>query len=225
MGDPRKLRAKYSGPMQPWSMTRIEEERILKQDYGLKNKKEIWKISSKLKNYADQAKRLIAAQGKQAELEKTQLISKLNKFGLVKQNAQMDDVLSLNIKNLLDRRLQTVVFKKGYARTTKQARQYITHQHIMINNRLITSPSYLVTMAEEPQIAFKEKSSLNNPDHPERNIPKLTPAQEQEKKKKEEKRNSRQDRRQGNRQGNRRDNRRPRPGMPRHEQKDNRGKA
>lgn len=215
MGSPRKLRAKYSGPMQPWSMARIEEERVLKQDYGLKNKKEIWKISSRLKNYADQAKRLIAAQGKQAELERAQLISKLGTFGLVKPNAQMDDVLSLNIKHLLDRRLQTVVCKKGYARTPKQARQFIAHRHIMVNNKLITSPSYLVTIAEELQITFREKSSLNNPDHPERSIPKLTPAQEQEKKKKEERRAAG---RRDNWRDGRRNNRRPRENKPRTEQ-------
>lgn len=220
MGSPRKLRSKYAGPMQPWSMARIEEERTLKQDYGLKNKKEIWKMSSKLKNYSAQAKQLIAAQGKQAELERAQLISKLGTFGLVKPNAQMDDVLSLNIKNLLDRRLQTIVCKKGFARTPKQARQFISHRHIMVNNQLITSPSYMVTIAEEPQITFREKSSLNNPDHPERNIPKLTPAQEQAKAKKEERRNAN---RRDNRRDGRRDNRRP--SRPRTEQKDNRGKA
>ena len=222
MGSPRKLRAKYSGPMQPWNMARMDEERILKQDYGLKNKKEIWKISSKLKNYANQAKRLIAALGPQAELERAQLISKLNTFGFVKPNAQMDDVLSLNIKNLLDRRLQTIVCKKGYARTPKQARQFISHRHIMVNNQLITSPSYLVTIAEEPQITFREKSSLNNTEHPERSIQKLTPAQEQIKAKKEERRNAN---RRDNRRDGRRDNRKPRDNRPRTEQKDNRGKA
>lgn len=222
MGNPRKLRSKYSGPMQPWNMARMDEERILKQEYGLKNKKEIWKLTSKLKNYADQAKRLIAAQGKQAELERTQLISKLNTFGLVKPNSQMDDVLSLNIKNLLDRRLQTVICKKGLARTPKQARQFIAHRHIMVNNKLITSPSCLITIAEESQITFKEKSSLNNPEHPERNIPKLTPAQEQARAKKEERRNAN---RRDDKRGNRRDNRRPRDNRPRTEQKDNRGKA
>lgn len=220
MGSPRKLRSKYAGPMQPWNMARMDEERILKQDYGLKNKKEIWKTSSKLKNYSAQAKKLIAAQGKQAELERAQLISKLGTFGLVKPNAQMDDVLSLNIKHLLDRRLQTIVCKKGYARTPKQARQFISHRHIMVNNKLITSPSYLVTIAEEPQITFKEKSPLNNSEHPERNIPKLTPAQEQTKAKKEERRNAN---RRDNRRDGRRDNRRP--SRPRTEQKDNRGKA
>jgi len=203
MGDPRKLRPKYSGPRHPWNRARIEEEKGIKQEYGLKNKKELWKTSSKLKNFADQAKKLIAARGEQAELEKSQLITKLNKLGLVQPNAHMDDVLSLGIKHFLDRRLQTVLCKKGYARTTKQARQFITHKHVMINNKIITAPSYLVTIAEESQISFREKSALISPEHPERAIIKLTPAQEQAKAKKAERRANKESNDRRQRKGNR----------------------
>jgi small subunit ribosomal protein S4 len=173
MGDPKRSKAKYSGPRHPWNKQRIEEEKELKIEYGLQNKKEIYKATSKLKNYANQAKKLIAATGKQAELEKTQLINKLNKLGLVNKTAQMDDVLSLTVRDILDRRLQTVLHKKGCARTTKQARQFITHGHVMINNKPLTIPSYLVNTSEEPTIEFLEKSSLFNKEHPERKFEKI----------------------------------------------------
>ena len=173
MGDPRRLTAKYSGPRHPWNKARIDEEKELKVEYGLKNKKEIYKATSKLKNYANQAKKLIAAKGKQAELEKTQLINKLNKLGLVKKTAQMDDVLSLTVRDILERRLQTVLHKKGHARTTKQARQFITHGHVMIKDKPIKVPSYLVTLSEEPSMQFLEKSTLFNKEHPERKFEKI----------------------------------------------------
>ncbi|MBW2968713.1 30S ribosomal protein S4 [Candidatus Woesearchaeota archaeon] len=172
MGDPRRLKAKYSGPRHPWNKTRIDEEKKLIQEYGLKNKKEIYKINSKLKNYASQAKKLIAAKGKQAELEKAQLITKLSKLGLISKTAHLDDVLSLHTQNLLERRLQTIIYKKGQSRTIKQARQFITHGHVKINNKQIKVPSYLVTQSEETNIQFLEKSTLSNPEHPERNFEK-----------------------------------------------------
>ena len=66
MGDPRRLKPKYSGPRHPWQSARIEEEKKLKSEFGLKNKEEIWKASSKLKGFANQAKKLTAEGGKQA---------------------------------------------------------------------------------------------------------------------------------------------------------------
>ena len=63
MGDPRRLKKKYNTPQHPWQKTRIETEAVLRKEYGLKNKKEIWKMATQFKNFSDQAKRLIAASG------------------------------------------------------------------------------------------------------------------------------------------------------------------
>lgn len=170
MGDPRRLKNKYARPRMPWKQARIEEERALMKEYGLKNKSEIWKLSSQMKRFADQAKKLIAATGPQAEKERMQLIQKLCRLGLVQKTAKLDDVLGLTLKNFLDRRLQTIVLKKGLATTPKQARQFIVHEHIAIANKKITSPSYLVLVDEEPKVSFVAKSALSNPDHPARTI-------------------------------------------------------
>ena len=58
MGDPKKIRKKYSTPSHPWQKARIDEEKVVKRDFGLKNKKEIWIIASKLKTFKDTLKRL-----------------------------------------------------------------------------------------------------------------------------------------------------------------------
>ena len=171
MGDPRKQRKKYKGPNHPWQRKRIEEERIIKKEYGLKNKKEIWKASSILRRSNIQAKKLISEKNKgnpQAEIEEKQLIGRLYKLGLLNEDAKLDDVLSLELKDILNRRLQTFVYKKGLCLTPKQARQFIVHGCIFVNGRKISVPSYLVGREEELTITFNPNSSLASDEHPER---------------------------------------------------------
>ncbi|MEM3608734.1 MAG: 30S ribosomal protein S4, partial [Candidatus Bathyarchaeia archaeon] len=77
-----------------------------------------------------------------------------------------DDVLDLTIEDVLERRLQTIVFRKGLAKTIHQARQLITHGHIAIGKQKVTVPSYLVSKDEEDQIVYAPKSAVANPNHP-----------------------------------------------------------
>ena len=53
----------------------------------------------------------------------------------------------------------------------KQARQFITHKHIMIAGNVITSPSKLLTVKEEGMVGFVPSSSLASAAHPERSLP------------------------------------------------------
>jgi len=168
MGDPRKLRKKYSTPMHPWDAEKIKLEKGLIKEYGLRNKSEIWKMGSVLKKYKDLAKKLIAVKTSQGEKEKKQMMDKLQKWGLIQVGAELDDVLSLDVKDIIERRLQSLVFRNGLARNMKQARQFITHRHVMVGDRKITFPSYIVSQEEEGQIKFDSGSSLSNEDHPER---------------------------------------------------------
>lgn len=160
MGAPKKIRRKYNTPKHPWEEERIEKDKITLENYALKNKKEIWKMQAVLKKYTEHAKRLANSGSEQAKKEKEQMIGKLFKLGLVNKNADVDDVLSLNIENVLDRRLQTLVYKRGMANTPKQARQFIVHGHIFIDDRKVNVPSYLVDTNEENKIKFKDGSNL-----------------------------------------------------------------
>ena len=140
MGDPKKRRRQYNTPIHPWQKARIDEEVKLIHEYGLKNKKEIWKLASKARDFARQAKKLIADTTAQGELEKKQLLTRLASLNILTANSDLDDVLGLTTKNLMDRRLQTIVVKKGLAKSMKEARQLIVHGHIMIaktNNRSV----------------------------------------------------------------------------------------
>ena len=168
MGDPRKIRRTFSRPKQPWRTDRITSENKLVQEYGLKNKRELWKAQSMLTTFTAKAKDLVAATGKQADTERTQLMSRLARIGLVPAGAGLDDVLGLSLKNILNRRLQTLVHKKGLAKTAGQARQFIVHEHIQLGTKTVTSPSYIVNVSEEPQLTFTPASTLAKTDHPER---------------------------------------------------------
>lgn len=168
MGDPKKHRPKYSGPMHPWQRSRIEEEKIILGEFGLKNKKEIWKMSSKLNGFKDQAKKLIIKKPEQRALEEKNLLNSLIRLGLLESGATRERVLELTNKDILSRRLQTIVFKKGLARSVKQARQLITHGHIFINGKKVDVPSYLVNLVEEGTIVYSPTSQFNEEMHPER---------------------------------------------------------
>ncbi len=175
MGDPRRLKKKYSKPSHPWQLDRMQEEAVLVKEYGFKNKRELWKMKSILKKAADEAKRLIIATGPQAAKEEKQLIQRLHKYGMVPGTATIDNVLGLTIRDILERRLQTQVYKKGLAHSVQQSRQFITHNHIHVSGRTINAPSYLVLQAEESMITFDPGSTLSNSEHPERQMPEKKP--------------------------------------------------
>jgi small subunit ribosomal protein S4 len=188
MGDPRKPRKKYFGPRHPWEKARIESEKELKRDYGFKNKKELWKMSSLLKTFFDRAKKYVAKDTPQFKKEQEQLITKLNGLGLLKGDNSLDSILGIQLKDIIERRLQTVVFRKGLSRSVKQARQFITHGHITVNGKVITAPSYVVTLSEEATIAFSQYSLLSDETHPERSAEGIkSPETKKEEKAKKEK--------------------------------------
>ena len=170
MGDPKKTRKKYSKPTHPWQRIRIEEERAIEKAYGFKNKTEIWKFKSKIRKLNAQSKRLMKQRTSQSAMEEKQLLDRLYNFGIIEQDAKLENILGLDLKRILDRRLQTQVFKQNLAGSMKQARQLILHGHIHINGKKVTIPSYLVKRGDEFKLAYSEGSNFNNPDHPERKV-------------------------------------------------------
>jgi small subunit ribosomal protein S4 len=151
----KRFRKKYKKPRKPWDKALLEEERKIMVEFGLRRKKELWRAREELRKYRRLARDLNARRDK--EKEKV-LIQKLYRLGLLPSaSATLDDVLSLTVKDLLNRRLQTIVYKKGLANTIKQARQFIVHGHVRINGRKIVYPSYLVSRDEEDKITCEVK--------------------------------------------------------------------
>jgi small subunit ribosomal protein S4 len=177
MGNPKFPRRKYDMPSHPWQGDRIKSENEIIAKFGLKNKREVWKAQSLLRNFRQQA-RLLNARVRigdvQAEKEKDQLLAKLGNLGLLPANSSLNDVFVLELESILNKRLQTQVYLKGLAHSPKQARQFIIHGHISIGGRKVTIPGYLVKYKEEPLIEYNEYSPLTNDLHPMRPKPKAT---------------------------------------------------
>lgn len=149
----KRWRKKYEKPTKPWDKARIEREKQLLKNFGLRRKREIWRAEALLRKYRRLARELIAKKDK--EKEKI-IIQKLRRFGILDKGTTLDDILGLTVEDILKRRLQTIVFEKGFANTIKQARQLIVHGHVMINGRKIVYPSYLVPKEEEDKIQVKK---------------------------------------------------------------------
>jgi small subunit ribosomal protein S4 len=167
MGDIKKTRKKYSKPSHPWRIERITEDKAVTKEYGIPRKTELWKASAKLASFKNQAKNLSARTDSQATIERQNLVKKIESLGLTRE-ATLEAILGIGTKDVLNRRLQTLVFKKGYAKTMKQARQIIIHRHILIGGKINSSPSYLVRLSEENTIEISPKSPFYDTAHAER---------------------------------------------------------
>jgi small subunit ribosomal protein S4 len=147
----RKIRKTYSRPRKPWDKARIEEEEKIMKKYGLRRKREIWRAAALLRKFRQRARNLAAVKN---EEEEKRLLERLYRLGLLDKGDTLNDVLGLTVEDILERRLQTVVFKKGLANTIKQARQYIVHGHIGVEGRRVKYPSFLVMRELEDKIDY-----------------------------------------------------------------------
>ncbi len=154
MGDPRRPRKKWEGPKHPWIKERLIKELELVGRYGLKNKKELWKAATMARKFRHLARSLLALPEAERAAKEKALLDRLYRMGLVDKGATLDDVLGLTAEHVLERRLQTIVYKRGLAKTVMQARQLIAHGHIAIAGRRVTSPGYLVSRDEEELVEY-----------------------------------------------------------------------
>lgn len=164
MGDPKKKRKQYERPRRSFQKERIEKERDLKKLYGLKNKRELFRAETIIRTKRATARKLLALALQTRLKREKELLDSLKGLGVLRGSPTLDDVLVLTPEAALERRLQTIVWRKGMANTPKQARQFIVHGHIAINKNKIDKPGYLVLAEEEmqlgwygPEIMFEEK--------------------------------------------------------------------
>ncbi|WP_254271498.1 30S ribosomal protein S4 [Haloarcula marina] len=156
----------YETPNHPFQGERIADESNLLGRYGLKNKEELWRAQSELRGYRREARKLL---GQTADTDEAdEFLARLKRYGILSEQDTLDDVLSLDVTDVLERRLQTVAYRKGYANTPEQARQFIVHGHIVLDGQRVTRPSMKVDVAVEDTVGFDENSSLSDELHPER---------------------------------------------------------
>lgn len=148
----KKLKKQYETPTEGWSKERIAEEGSLMNDYGLKNKREIYKAESMLRSLRREARDLVSSEN---EEERRELIDRANRLGLVREDAELDEILTLNTVDILNRRLQSAVNRRGYSDTAKEARQLVVHGHVYVDGERVNVPGYLLTQEEEKKVEVK----------------------------------------------------------------------
>lgn len=141
---------------------RIMEDSRLKRSYGLKNMRDLWGAAQDLKKARREARRLLSLPETERKNEEGIAISKLQRLAVLDEKAKIEDVLSLTLKDILERRLQTRVLRKGLAKTMRQARQFITHGFIAIGDKIVDIPSYMVSGSEDSGIKHSKKIELEH---------------------------------------------------------------
>lgn len=171
MGSAIKQRKKYVSHKKRWDKQTIVDEVVLTNDYALKNKNEIRKIELLLSKYKGLAKEMNSNAERKVSEESKHFIEKLKGLGFLNADAtSLDEVLDIKVRDILERRLSNIVYKAGLARSPSQSRQFVVHGHIKVGGKVITAPSYLVSLALEVTVEFDNRSALVDENHPERNL-------------------------------------------------------
>jgi len=167
MGIVKKQRKKRVFHKKRWDKLNIELEKELIVDYGIRRKREIRKFELILKKIKEQAKTFNKQRMTEEDSEVREFLIGLMEDGFLKvENPKIDDVLDISLRDILDRRLTSIVYKKKLAKTPVQARQFIVHGHIAIEGKKVDTPNLLIPLVLEDKIDYFEKSPLADEEHP-----------------------------------------------------------
>lgn len=144
-------------PRRPFEKERLDQELKLLGEYGLRCKREIWRVQLALAKIRKAARELLTLDPKDPKrlFEGPALLRQMTRYGLLGEDEkELDFVLQLTTQKLLDRRLQTKVLKQGLAKSIHHARVLIKQRHIRVGKQLVNVPSFLVRVDSEKHIDF-----------------------------------------------------------------------
>ena len=162
----------YSTPRRPFEKERLDQELKLCGEYGLRCKREIWRVQFALAKIRKAARVLLTLDEKDPRrlFEGAALLRRMVRYGLLGEDEQrLDFVLQLTTQKLLERRLQTKVFKQCLAKSIHHARVLIKQRHIRVGKQLVNVPSFMVRTDAEKHIDFSHTSPYGPTGRPGRN--------------------------------------------------------
>merc|ERR1711982_149783 len=158
----RKNRSKtFTTPRRPFEKSRLDQELKIIGEYGLKNKREVWRVKYTLAKIRKAARDLLTLEDKDTRrlFEGNALLRRLVRIGVLDESRmKLDYVLGLKIEDFLERRLQTQVFKLGLAKSIHHARVLIRQRHIRVRKQVVNVPSFVVRLDSQKHIDFSLKS-------------------------------------------------------------------
>ena len=119
--------------------------------YDKKSNRELKRANKKMSEYALQLREKQKAKFIYGVLEKP--------FHNYYEKAdQMKGMTGTNLMTILESRLDNVVFRMGFARTRREARQIVDHKHVLVNGKCVNIPSYRISAGDKIEIKEKSKS-------------------------------------------------------------------
>ena len=158
---PMKYSKVFSTPRRPFEKARLDQELKLIGEYGLRNKREVWRVKYSLAKIRSAARDLLTLEEKAPKrlFEGNALLRRLVRTGVLGDDRmKLDYVLGLKIEDFLERRLQTQVFKLGLAKSIHHARVLIKQRHIRVRKQVVNVPSFIVRLDSQKHIDFSLKS-------------------------------------------------------------------
>ena len=137
--------------------------------YDKKSKRNLTRSNKKVSEYGLQLREKQKAKFIYGVLEKP--------FRNLFEKAQkMPGLAGPNLMVLLELRLDNVIFRMGFARTRREARQIVDHKHVLVNGKCVNIPSYRVNAGDKIEIREKSKSLQRYKDIVEANAGHTAPA-------------------------------------------------
>eukprot|EP00126_Sphaerothecum_destruens_P013417 Sdes_comp22964_c0_seq1m21315 len=142
----------YNTPRRPYEKERLDQELKLVGEFGLRNKREVWRVKFALAKIRKAARELLTLGDKHQRrlFEGNALLRRLVRIGVLDETQmRLDFVLGLKAEDFLERRLQTQCFKNGLAKSIHHARVLIRQRHIRVGKQVVDVPSFVVRMDSE----------------------------------------------------------------------------
>ncbi|OTA30963.1 40S ribosomal protein S9 [Hortaea werneckii EXF-2000] len=147
----------YKVPRRPFESARLDSELKVVGEYGLRNKREVWRVQLTLSKIRRAARQLLTLDEKDPKrlFEGNALIRRLVRVGVLDESRmKLDYVLALKVEDFLERRLQTCVYKLGLAKSIHHARVLIRQRHIRVGKQIVNVPSFIVRLDSQKHIDF-----------------------------------------------------------------------